>query len=366
MAWPASTSFRSVGVLIGLLAPGLAGCDRSAPPVPTGASTTYEIGTPPTLPIRVKTVQPRRGTDLTVRVEHPAEVAPYYRAALHAQTAGTVSFLEKDLGDEVSAGERLLEITPTPGTSAPPEALVLKAPFDGVIASRSVDPGTFVPSATIVPGASPLLVVERHDIVTIAMKVPDTFAAQVTTGTMAELRFDALPGKLLRCHLSRIAPSLDRADRTLRVEVDLFNGPREDFDELVQRAEVSNRADLKGRQLPVFPDGLDPGDAAGLRPGLYGQMTLVLQRFDQVLVVPSAAIARRGGMPHLDRVVDGRIERRRVVVEFDDGRVARVLWLENEGPTAVRRELQETDQLVLSQQGELEDGQTVEATLATW
>lgn len=365
MNGPTLRSFWSVSLRIGLLAPGLAGCDRRVLPVPS-ASTAPEPGPASVRPIRVKTVQPRRGTDVAVRVEQPAEVSPYYRVTLYAQAAGTVSFLEKDLGDEVSAGERLLEITPTPGTTAPPEALVLKAPFDGVIASRSVDPGSFVPSAAIVPGASPLLVVERHDIVTVAMKVPDTFAAQVTSETEAELRFDALPGKLLRCRLSRLAPSLDRADRTLRVEVDLYNGPREDFDELVQQAEATDRADLKGRQLPVFPEGLNPGEAAGLLPGLYGQMTLVLGRFDEVLVVPSAAIARRGGLPYLDRVVDGHIQRCRVAVDFDDGRVARVFWLESEGSTTVRRELQATDQLVLSQQGELEDGQAVEATLTTW
>jgi multidrug efflux pump subunit AcrA (membrane-fusion protein) len=55
--------------------------------------------------IRVKTINPKMGAGLSVSVEQPAEVAPYYRASLFAKLGGTITFLEKDIGDKVTAGE---------------------------------------------------------------------------------------------------------------------------------------------------------------------------------------------------------------------------------------------------------------------
>ena len=91
--------------------------------------------------IRVKTIHPKRGPEIAVSVEQPAEIAPYYKAELYAPIAGTVTFLEKSLGDAVSAGERLVEITPFGAGPEQPGLGVLRAPFEGVIAARSIDPG---------------------------------------------------------------------------------------------------------------------------------------------------------------------------------------------------------------------------------
>ena len=284
---------------------------------------TPSASTPVGPVIRVKTIRPRTGSDLEVGVEQPADVAPYYRVELQSQVAGTLKFLEKDIGDKVAAGERLAEIEPVEGAGDGKAKGVVTAPFDGVIARRSADPGTFVANPAIVSGVSPLLVVERTDIVTISMRVPEAYVAQVGKDTEAELRLDAMPGKVLRFKPTRLAPSLDPADRTLMLEV---------------------------------------GAAARLLPGMYGKMRLRLRRFQNAPVIPSSAIVRRGGLAYLFLVESGVARLRPIAVELDDGLLSRVFWLDKEGGRDVRRELAREEDLVLTNQGELEDGSRVLST----
>ncbi len=316
--------------------------------------------------IRVKTINPKMGAGLGVSVEQPAEVAPYYRASLYAKLGGTITFLEKDLGDKVFAGEKLIELDPTVQESQVQNKLIIKAPFDGVIATRSVDPGTFVPSAAIVPGSPALLVIEKTDIVTVSMQVPDTFVAYVGMGTEAEIRMDSFPGRALKCKLSRLAPSLNAADRTLRVEVDLYNGTEAEYRAFLAKAMLNSHADLKSRKLPVFPKGLEANDAARLLPGMYGRMRLNLREFKNTALIPSGAIVRLGGVPYLYRVESGVAHRARVSVELDDGTLARVFWLEREKGQDISRELNSKEEIILSNQGELEEGTAVQPTLSNF
>lgn len=314
--------------------------------------------------IRVKTINPKIGAGLKVSVEQPAEVAPYYRAALYAKLGGTITFLEKDIGDKVTAGEKLIELDPTVQESQLQNKLIIKAPFDGVIATRSVDVGTFVSSAAIVPGSPALLVIEKTDIVTVSMQVPDSFVAYVGMDTEAEIRMDSYPGLALKCKLSRLAPSLNAADRTLRVEVDLYNGTEAEYRAFLTKAMLNNQADLKSRKLPVFPKGLEANGAARLLPGMYGRMRLNLREFKNAALIPSGAIVRLGGVPYLYRVESGVAHRGRVSIELDDGNLARVFWLERENGVELSRELNPSEEIILSNQGELEEGTVVQPALS--
>ena len=81
--------------------------------LPTTAKGVQVINPSVPAAIRVKTINPKMGAELSVSVEQPAEVAPYYRASLFAKLGGTITFLEKDIGDKVAAGEKLIELDPT-------------------------------------------------------------------------------------------------------------------------------------------------------------------------------------------------------------------------------------------------------------
>lgn len=319
----------------------------------------------PSRPIRVRAEHPRVGPDLSVSVQQPVNVAPYYRADLFPTATGTVDFLQKAIGHRVAKGELVVRIKPLPGESVPERQAEIRAPFDGVVASRAVDPGAFVTGALLIQGPTPVMTIMRTDIVTVGMRVPDTVAAMVGPETEAELRLDGVSGRPIRCRLSRIAPALGAADRTRLVEVDLWNGTASEFEAFRAASERTGHADLKGGELPQLPSGLAEGASAGLLPGMYGQMRLVVKRFERVPLVPSSAIVRRGGMPYLFAVEGGTARLRPVTVDVDDGTLASVSWAGKAADgSATRRPLSAEDLVVVSNQGELEDGAPVDATTA--
>ena len=104
----------------------------------------------------------------------------------------------------------------------------LLAPFDGVVLRRTVDPGSFVQNATT--GASQALIsIARVDIVTVSAKFPDSVAPSVAVNTPALVTVDDLPGVSIPAKVTRFAPTVQNADRTMRVEVDLFNGDEDEY-----------------------------------------------------------------------------------------------------------------------------------------
>ena len=337
----------------------LMGAQPAEPDAPNGGGGAGQAAA-----VRLKTIHPRTIPQFEISVEQPADVAPYFRVELYAEVAGQVTFLEKDLGDRVTAGEKLVAIRTIAGPTE--KTWEIKAPFDGVIASRSIDPGTFVPSAAIVPGAKPLLVLERNDIVTVSMKVPDTFSGLVSGDSIAEIQMDPLPGQVFVAKPARIAPSLNAADRSLTVQVDLYNRTRAEYGELSKKYQENQGADLKSRRLPPFPGGVDEQKAAGLMPGMYGKMRIVFRNLADKPLVPGSAIIRKGGVDYLFRLEGGVARRRPVVIHYDNGEVALVSWLEQKGNTKITVPLKAEDEIVWTTLSDLQDGQPVTPLKSGW
>src|SRR5262249_50796193 len=149
------------------------------------------------------------------------------------------------------------------------------APFDGVVTQRSVDPGSFVQNSAGSPGPG-LLTIEKTDLVTISMHLPDTYAPYVDDKTEAIIEMTELPGVLIQAQVSRYSPSLNTHshDRTMRVEVDLFNRGPNTWKAFLEAQKANHFADLKGGKLPVFPTVSDHLKASlgisRLLPGMYG------------------------------------------------------------------------------------------------
>lgn len=91
---------------------------------------------------------------------------------------------------------------------------VLRAPFDGEITRRSIDPGSFVR-----PGAALASVVDRS-IVRVIADVPEVEFQAVSPGAAVKLRLLATGGEL-SARISRRSPAADPATRTVHVEIDV-------------------------------------------------------------------------------------------------------------------------------------------------
>ena len=106
------------------------------------------------------------------------------------------------------------------------------APLSGDVSVRYVDEGSLVSPST------PLIqIVNLVTLVTIG-NVPERNVGRLRIGTPAEVRVDAIPDKVFRGVVARIAPVLDAATRSASIQIDISNPER------VLRAEMFVRIDL--------------------------------------------------------------------------------------------------------------------------
>jgi len=97
---------------------------------------------------------------------------------------------------------------------------VIRAPFDGVILSKSANVGDLVTpfsNATDSKGA----VVSMADMSTLEVEadVAESSLSKISTGQPAEILLDALPDARFRGRISRIVPTVDRAKATVMTKV---------------------------------------------------------------------------------------------------------------------------------------------------
>lgn len=127
------------------------------------------------------------------------------------------------------------------------------SPYDGVVTKRNFFLGDFIRSADQ-GGLVPLLAVNRTDVMRVVVQIPDRDVPYTNVGDPADVEIDALPGKKFVAKVSRIADSEDPETRTMRIEVDLPN-----------------------------KEGL-------LRQGMYGRVTVHLERSGSLLSVPTSSV----------------------------------------------------------------------------
>ncbi|VTS04971.1 efflux RND transporter periplasmic adaptor subunit [Tuwongella immobilis] len=272
----------------------------------------------------------------------------------------------------------------------------IHAPFDGVVLSRRVDPGSFVQNAT--SGQSePLMRLARMDRVTIVSKLPDNAAPFLTQDTQATVEMNELPGISLSGALSRFSPAIETGDRTVRVEVDLFNG-----EYLAYQAYIAQRIRTEmtalatgispatalnagllgiGRMVTLANDGKGAADRLAsfpmprdsslvqtpkLLPGMSGRMRLHLGPIDHGCTLPSTAIYNRSGKPYILLVQGKTLQEMPVKIQVNDGVLARVAMIDRSQGRETYRELTGSEEIVTARQLEFRTGQTVSPQLSDW
>lgn len=149
---------------------------------------------------------------------------------------------------------------------------VVTVPFDGIVNSRRINPGQAVSINT-----------ELFEIVDIAQLdlvalIPPQESAGLSIGQTASLKIEGLPDKPFSARLDRISPATLDNSRSLQVFFRLEH---------------------------VVP---------GLRGGMFGHGSLQINKREDILAVPAAAIAREGGETFIRTVIDGVVHRQPVVL----------------------------------------------------
>lgn len=147
----------------------------------------------------------------------------------------------------------------------------VRAPFDGVVSARNVDPGDRVvgDSAT---ATVPMFRIDALDPLRIAVDVPQSAVLSVQPGVRAQVSFRELPGQRFDAEVVRSALRISERAGGMRVELRLAN---------------------PGNRIPA---------------GMVGQVGLRVPRTSPVVLLPLAAVIQEGAVAKVARLpADGRV-----------------------------------------------------------
>jgi RND family efflux transporter MFP subunit len=152
----------------------------------------------------------------------------------------------------------------------------IRAPFAGSVQKRTVSLGEHVGEGM------PLYELIATDPIKLRAPIPERFVPMAKVGLKLELTIDPRPDKIFYGTVTRIAPALDEASRTLLVE-----------------AEVPNREGI-------------------LKPGYFAHVTLNLGR-DRALFIPASAVLRYAGVARVFVFNDGVAHAREITTGATEG-----------------------------------------------
>jgi RND family efflux transporter MFP subunit len=153
----------------------------------------------------------------------------------------------------------------------------LTAPFAGTVTAVALELGEFFTGMAGLGGPPMLVEVQALDPITVDLHVPDVDLARLSVGMEARVITSALPDREWTGHVELINAAADRGSRTFLVRIVIPNPDR------------------------------------ALRPGLFVESRLVLERLEGVMVVPNKAVTI-GNEATFVMVVDGDRARRVSVV----------------------------------------------------
>src|SRR6516162_3036802 len=150
----------------------------------------------------------------------------------------------------------------------------IAAPFDGIVVSRSLDPGAYVTPGT----STPILQIADLDQIDVLVNVTEVQMTLLRVGAPVQIQVDAYPDRTFQGRVSRIAGGIDPMTRTVQAEIDIPN--------------------------PGHP----------LRPGMYATVSLAAGEDANVLVIPLAALVSVGDQHAVWVVTDNIAHQRPVTV----------------------------------------------------
>lgn len=197
------------------------------------------------------------------------------------------------------------------------EYLTLKAPFDGVITQRSVDPGDLVKNADGGKQSS-LFVISQLSKVRVHVPVPEADAAHINRGDALTITFPFYPDEApVTATVTRMSNSLDPTTRTMLVEAEIDNPDGKLLPGMFGQASIKTSTKVAAKMLPARAIRFDESGNA---------YVYALDASDTVSVVnittgldDGHSIEVLQGLEANQRVIDNHLKR------FTDGQQVEVL-----------------------------------------
>jgi membrane fusion protein, multidrug efflux system len=161
---------------------------------------------------------------------------------------------------------------------------IVRAPFDGIVTARYVDPGTLIPQSTTSSTAnSPIVSLATLAPLRVYAYAPQSLSPFIRDGDPATISVSELSGRQFSGSITRHPEALDQSTRTMLVEVDLPNTDR------------------------------------SLYPGMYAGMQMTAHVVASRISAPDDALIFRNDKIYLPTVRDGRLSLVEVSLGHDDG-----------------------------------------------
>lgn len=188
--------------------------------------------------------------------------------------------------------------------------LKIRAPFDGVITARNINPGAYVgPSGS--GDALPMLTLQQQDHMRLVIFIPEGYTSMVNVGDTLQFTTSSMPGQIFTGKIARRAGALDQKLRTERVEMD------------------------------VYPKG----NNKSLLPGMTVEVKMPLPTNNASFIVPKTAVTNSDAGIHIVRVNSGKFQYVPVTLGKSDEKHIQIFG-----------ELNVNDTIVLSSSEEQRDG----------
>ncbi len=163
----------------------------------------------------------------------------------------------------------------------------LRAPFDGVVTTRTTEIGALVTAGTA--ASLPLFTVADIHRIRAMVRVPQAYVAQVRQGMAVRLQLPEYPGRSFSAILTRRSRAVDPASGTMLIEVQA------------------------------------PNDDGALNPGSYAQASFPISGATQaVSLPPSALVIGQNGTRVAILRPDGRAQLRPVTISRDLGKTVEI------------------------------------------
>lgn len=167
----------------------------------------------------------------------------------------------------------------------------IRAPFAGYVAERNLDQGAYVTSATASTSTMSRGMLSLHDIdtVRILIEVVEKDIPLIKIGQKAEVRAEAYPDRVFDGTVTRVVQALNRATRTMTVEIDLPNKDRR----------------LKG--------------------GMFARVEALVGTHRQAIQIPMDAVSRLEDSQYLYVVREGKAQRVNVEIGLRNGNQVEII-----------------------------------------
>ena len=194
---------------------------------------------------------------------------------------------------------RLANVVPA-GARVEGQRMVLRAPMDGVVADRQVNPGTEVQPGS----ANPLFVVSDLSRLWLLIDLPEKEVATLKPGQPVVVGVDAWPEARFTATVERISPLLDPATRRVQVRASLPNPDGRLRPEMFARVSVASEGGLKAVRLPLaalVSEGLYAVVFVEGKPGEFIKRRVAIARQDSEFAYLKAGA--EGGVAAGEKVV---------------------------------------------------------------